>query len=204
MKKSVLLLLLSSIAIPTLIILASSFLLPLQPDALADVLMEQYMLEQKLCELQNQIHVLWAKDKSPEGLQKLEVFYEEIKKTQKSLNHYKTDWGYTKTEALKRYLERGGDTVADAYQPFVMIMVLGILFIAIAITQYRKVPFYLRLIGLSTGTVFIVITFLQFLIATITVPTLAARITGCIATPILLCALVISWIYFYRHILARI
>lgn len=186
--------------LPVFVIGTCSFFLPLRYDSLYKTLAVQHEIENKIKLLSSEIRFVLDQPQTKEVQTKLEDLCAQLENTKKDLLEYKNDWGYSAKDALKIYFKKGMSTAADAYQPFIALMVIGIFFLAVAITRYRDVPFYMRAGSISTGSIINLIVISQWAFAALYAAMWYSKMTGVLVVLVLTIGTIGSCIMFIKNI----
>jgi hypothetical protein len=182
------------LCLPFLVIGLISFFITLSPRALYQISVDQHALEKKIESLSQEIDDLVKQPRTQAIQYQLNNLVDQLAWEKRILLHYKIDWA--QPGAYKYYLFK---TAGHAYFPFLYLMIFGVLFLAIAITWYRNVPFYLRAGSLSTGSLIVLISTAQWAFATMHAPMWYSKLTGMIVTPLLIIGFLWCWFVFVTY-----
>ncbi len=189
-----------SIAIPCVIIGIASFFLPMSPFAFAKVLNKQYEIEQCRKALEKELEELSHTPESVDHDERVRILSAQIEEAKDALSLYKRNW----KDNLLSFVARS-DTFkcGDMLIPFCIIVYFALFFLALALTAYHPIPFFIRTVSFITGNIFAAITLAQWIVAGLTVPSWYTRITALFLIPLALGIVFFCWQYFFTKILQK-
>ena len=188
------------IGIPCLIVGAASFFLPMSPFAFAKVLNKGYEIEQHKKTLETTLEEMLHSPESVDRDERVRILSDEIEETKHALLAYKHDWGNSYPSGMTTY-RNGMISCGDALIPFCVLTFFVTFLLALALTAYHPIPFFIRTTSFITGNIFAVITLAQWIVAGFTVPSWYTRITALFLVPLALALLFFCWQYFLQKIL---
>lgn len=186
------------LVLPFLVVGVCNFFISLKPAAYAQVRLAQEAVELRIEFLKKEINILLNQPQILSNKKQINNLCEQLKNARQDLLYFKNDWGSSISEGLATYFKNGTVAVGDAYFPFLVLMWISILFLAIAVSCHRNIPFYLRAGSLSTGSLITLILIAQWIVIIISVPIWYSRVVGLFMFFGFTIALIICWFLFIK------
>lgn len=192
------------ILMPTIVVYLTSFFLDFSPDGLCQQLVDLQAIEKSIEGLEKTISEFENQPLTNEIRSELAKANDQLHIERVRLSRYKNTWDHHVFAAARQLSGRPGRTAGIVFQPYLLLINLAILFLAMAFTRYVNIPFFIRAGAISTGSVFAIIALIQFFCVTHCASLWYSKVAGVIFAVGLLLFLIYSWVNFIiYHLLPR-
>lgn len=133
---------------PAIVVPIVNTFVSFEPNAFANTVISQRILESQIKDVQQQINQLQEYSLSVEQQTQLSDLQFKLQKYKNELQYYKS--------SRKVYLN-------NAYFPFYVLLIVAVIFLVLAVTWKLKVPLFLRYGSIATGIILMCIFIAQYI-----------------------------------------